>query len=155
MRTLSTNAIRSINSQQTDEVWLILLTITHADLPTPIRVVNNNENVTSRSNVFQAFPFEIILPGQDPDSPPKAMIRMDNVDRTVVSLIRNISSAPTVLMEVILASQPDTVEISFGSLSLRAVTYDASTIEGELFFEALYNEPITLSMTPSRFPGLF
>jgi hypothetical protein len=154
-RTLSATAVASLNAQETGEVWLVLLTISHPDLPTPIRVVNNNEDITSRGNVYQAFPFEIVLPGEDPDSPPRAAIRIDNVDRSVIALIRSISSAPSVTIEVILASQPNTVEIAYSSLALRNVRYDPSTIEGELFFEPLFNEPITATMTPSRFPGLF
>jgi hypothetical protein len=155
MRSLTTTATSSIHAQETGEVWLVLLTITHSTLATPIRVVNNNEDITSRGNLYQAFPFEIVMPGQDPDSLPKAMLRFDNVDRTAIATVRSIDSAPTVTIEVILASQPDTVEISFPNLTLRNVKYDASVIEGELLFENLFSEPITYSMTPSRFPGLF
>jgi hypothetical protein len=155
MRSLTTTATTSIHAQETGEVWLVLLTIAHSTLATPIRVVNNNEDITSRGNLYQAFPFEIVMPGQDPDSLPKAMLRFDNVDRTAIATVRSIDSAPTVTIEVILASQPDTVEISFPNLTLRNVKYDASVIEGELLFENLFSEPITYSMTPSRFPGLF
>lgn len=155
MRTLTSTAVSSIHAQETGEVWLVLLTISHSTLATPIRVVNNNEDITSRGNLYQAFPFEIVLPGQDPDSLPKAMLRFDNVDRTAITTIRSVEGPPNVTIEVILASQPDTVEISFPNLTLRNVKYDASIIEGELLFENLFSEPITYSMTPSRFPGLF
>lgn len=155
MRTLSGTALSSTHAQETGEVWLVLLTIAHSSLPTPIRVVNNNEDITSRGNIYQAFPFDIVMPGQDPDSLPKAKLRFDNVDRTAIATIRSIESAPTVTIEVILASQPNNVEISFPNLTLRNVQYDASVIEGELLFENLFSEPITYTMTPSRFPGLF
>lgn len=154
-RTLSSTALSSIHAQETSEVWLVLLTITHSTLAQPIRVVNNNEDITSRGYVYQAFPFDIVLPGQDPDSLPKAILRFDNVERTAIATIRSIESPPNVTIEVILASAPDTVEVSFPNLTLRNVSYDAVTIEGELFFENLYTEPVTLQMTPSRFPGLF
>lgn len=154
-RSLSSAATTSIHSQETGEVWLVLLTITHSTLPTPIRVVNNNEDITSRGNIYQAFPFEIILPSQDPDSIPKASLKFDNVDRTAISIIRGVEFPPAVTIEVILASQPDTIEVSFPNLTLRNVKYDAEAIEGELLFENLFSEPVTLTMTPSRFPGLF
>lgn len=154
-RTLSNAALASIHAQETGEVWLVLVTITHPSLATPIRVVNNNEDITSRGNLYQAFPFDIILPGQDPDGPPRAVLRFDNVERTAIAAIRSATSAPTVTLEVILASAPNTVEISFGGMALRNVTYTATSIEGELHVEPLLNEPITLNMTPSRFPGLF
>ena len=154
-RTLSNNALASIHAQETGEVWLVLLTITHDTLAQPIRVVNNNEDITSRGSVYQAFPFEIVLPGQDPDSLPKAALRFDNVERTAIATIRSIQTPPNVTLEVILASSPDNVEVSFPNLTLRNVTYNATAIEGELFFENLYTAPVTLQMTPSRFPGLF
>lgn len=154
-RTLSSTALASIHAQETGEVWLVLLTISHASLPSPIRVVNNNEDITSRGNIYQAFPFDIVLPGEDPDGITKAMLRFDNVERTAITAIRGLTSPPSVTIEVILASAPDTVEISFEGLTVRNVTYDAVQIEGELHFESLWTEPITLTMTPSRFPGLF
>lgn len=154
-RSLSSAAIASMHAQETGEVWLVLLTINHASMAQPIRVVNNTEDITSRGALFQAFPFEIILPSDDPDSPPKAIIRFDNVERTAIATIRSITSPPSVTLEVILASQPDTVEISYPNFALRNVRYDATVIEGELTFEGLYTEPITYQMTPSRFPGLF
>ena len=154
-RGLSPTAIASGNTQETSEVWLILVTISHASLASPIRVVNNNEDITSRGLLYLAFPFQIILPGEDPDSVSKAVLRFDNADRTAIAAIRGLDTAPSVSLEVILARRPDIVEISFPGLMLRNATYDAFTIEGELYFEALVSEPITYSMTPSRFPGLF
>ncbi len=50
--------------QDTDEVFLALLTIAHADISPSIRVVNNTENITSNGNLFTAFPFDIQLPDE-------------------------------------------------------------------------------------------
>jgi hypothetical protein len=154
-RSLSSTAIASANAQQTDEVWLVLLTIAHPSLATPIRVVNNNESIVSRGQTYQWFPFEIELPGEDVDSPSRARLRIDNVDRTIVNTIRSISTPPTVTLEVVLASAPNVVEVSFSGLSLREVDYDAMSVTGELVFESIFTEPVTLTMTPARFPGLF
>jgi hypothetical protein len=154
-RALSSRAIASGNAQQTSEVWLVLLTISHPDLLEPVRVVNNNENITSRGNEFIAFPFEIDLPGEDPDMPSKARLRIDNLDRRIVNIIRSITSPPSISLEVILASYPDVVEIGFEGLVMREVEYDAQAVTGDLVYESIFTEPITSTMTPSRFPGLF
>lgn len=154
-RTLSNAALASMNAQASSDVWLVLLTLSHATLATPIRLANNNEDVVSRGNTFIAFPFEVELPGEDPDQPPKAMLRIDNVDRRVVQTIRSIVAPPTVTLEVILASAPDNVEVSFTNMTLRNAQYDASTVSGELTFDAIYTEPVSLTMTPNRFPGMF
>lgn len=153
-RTLSNTALASLNAAETGEVWLVLLTITNPGITT-IRVVNNTEDITSRGNVYQAFPFEIELPGQDPDSPASARLRIDNVDKRIVEAVRSISTPPNITIEVILASQPDTVEIAYADLTLRSVEYDADSVRGELTFESIFSEPVTLSVTPNRFPGLF
>lgn len=153
-RTLSATAIAALNAQETGEVWLVLLTISNPGITT-IRVVNNTENIVSRGNTFQAFPFEIELPGQDPDTPASARLRIDNVDKQIVEAIRSISTPPNITIEVILASQPDTVEIAFSDLTLRSVEYDVDSVRGELTFESIFSEPVTLTITPNRFPGLF
>lgn len=155
MRTLSPAALLAGNAQQTGEVYLVLLTISHPNIAQPIRVVNNNENVTSRGDLFVAFPFEIDLPGEDSDNPPLARLRIDNVDRMIVNSIRQIDSPPSVTIEVVLASQPNTVEVSFDSLVMRNVGYDAAVVTGELVFEQIVVEPVATTMTPAKFPGLF
>lgn len=154
-RTLSNTALGSMHSQSTSEVWLVLLTISHPTLAVPIRLVNNNEDVVSRGNTFIAFPFEIELPGEDPEQPPKAMLRIDNVDRRVVQTIRSITAPPTITLEVILASAPNNVEVSFTNMTLRNAQFDVSTVSGELTFDSIYTEPVTLTMTPNRFPAMF
>lgn len=153
-RSLSAAAIAALTAPQTGEVWLVLLTISNASMTT-IRVVNNTEDIVSRGNTYQAFPFEIELPGEDPDSPSSARLRIDNVDKRIVEAVRSISTPPEVTIEVILASQPDTVEISYANLTLRSVEYDVDSVRGELVFESIFSEPVTLTITPNRFPGLF
>lgn len=153
-RALSAAAIASLNAQQSGEVWLVLLTISNPGITT-IRVVNNTEDIVSRGNTYQAFPFEIELPGQDPDTPASARLRIDNVDKRIVEAVRSITTPPQITIEVVLASQPDTVEIGYSNLTLRSVEYDVNSVRGELTFESIFSEPVTLTITPNRFPGLF
>lgn len=153
-RTHSAPAIASQNAQQTNEVWLVLLTITHPDITT-LRFVNNTDNIVSNSQTFTAFPFEVILPSQDADNIPRASLRIDNIDRSIVAALRSLTSPPIVQFDVILASSPNTIEATFPGMKLMNATYTAATIEGELGPELLYTEPCTLTMTPSRFPGMF
>lgn len=155
MRTLSPAALASAHARETEEVWLVLLTISHSALPTPLRFVNNFTSLTSRSNIFVAFPFEIEFPEQDADSAGEARITIDNIDRQIVETIRQISSPPSVTLEVVLASSPDTVEAQFTGLVLRNVEYDAHRVRGTLRFEDITTEPVSVQMTPARFPGMF
>lgn len=154
-RVFSTAATASINSQATDEVWLTLLTIDSDELDAPLRFVNNNESLTSRGNVYLAFPFDIEFPGQDEENPGEARLAIDNIDGSIVNFIRTIVAPPVVTIEVVLASTPDTVEAAFANMTLRNVSYDAKTVSGLLKFEDIVIEPVTYAMTPERFPGQF
>lgn len=154
--TLSTEMQTAMFSQETDDGLLVLLTITHDDLSTPIRVVANGEDITSRGNSFTAFPFEILLPSDEPDSPPNAQLTIDNVSREIGQAIRTISSAAAVLIEVIRLKSLDTVELSFPSLNLRNVRFDAGKVTGDLTSEDLQIEPYPAdTFNPSFFPGMF
>jgi hypothetical protein len=155
LRTLSPTALQSAFAQETGEVWLVLLTLAHESLTTPLRFVNDMQGITSRGDVFQPFPFEVEFPGEDPDQPTDARLVIDNIDRSIVKTLRAISAPPEITLEVVLASQPDTVEAEFTGLILRNVSYDVSKVSGTLRFEDIMTEPVSLQMTPQRFPALF
>jgi hypothetical protein len=154
--TVSSRARTALFAQQTDEVFLPLLTITHASLATPIRVVHNPQNITSRGNLFVGYPFEMELPPQDPDQPPRLRIAIDNIDRDIVASLRALSTPPSVTLEVVLAATPDTVEAGPFVMTLTGVDYDALTVTGDLAAEDVLSEPYPGdSFTPAKFPGLF
>ena len=153
-RSLTTGARASIFAEQTGEVWLALLTISGTGMTT-IRVVNNNEDIVSRGNTFQWLPFDIVLPPEEADSVPKAVLRIDHVDKRVVEAVRSITVPPTVMIEVIMASDPEHPELTLDNLILRNVQFEGGYVTGELLYESIYTEPLTYTMTPSRFPGLF
>lgn len=154
-RTQSQRAVAAQNAQQTDEVFVVLLTLSHPTLAQPIRVCNNNENVVSRGNTFIAVAFDIELPGEDDSRPGLATLRIDNVDRAVLLALRQIATPPTARIEVVLAATPDVVEVDFAGLILRNAIYDDLYVTGELAFEQIIVEPVSIAITPARFPALF
>lgn len=155
-RTLSSLAKQAIHAQETGEVFLLLLTLSHASLAQPIRVANNLENVTSNGNTFTAFPFTIVLPQEQEDQPPRMRLVIDNVDRTIVTALRNLTSPPTIQLDVVLASQPNTLEASFPGFSLRQAQYDQLVVEGELTLEEIVLEPFPEgSFDPQNFAGIY
>lgn len=153
-RALSLVATASLVEEATDEVWLVLMEITHADMADTIRVVNNTEAIVSDGETYVGLPFAIEFPDEG-DRPGEARISIDNVDRRIVEAVRSITTPPTVKLQVILASQPDTIEFELDGLKLRDVTYDAAQVQGYLRFEDLSVEPVAALITPERFPGLF
>lgn len=143
-------------SEETSDGLLVLLTIAHVDLPDPIRIVNNKTNVTSRGEEFIAFPFEIVLPTSSPDAPPKAQLIIDNVSRELGQIIRTISSAPTVLIEVVRINNFDSLELSFPAFKMKNVRFDVSQVRGDLVSDDLQIDPYPVhTFSPANFPGLF
>src|SRR5690349_9324454 len=140
---------------QESNLPLVLLDIDHVDLPSPIRVVNNKETIISNGEEYTGFPFEIMLPSSQEDSPPQAKLRIDNVSREIGQAIRTIPTAPSVTIRIVRQETPDIVEAEFQGMILRSVTYDALSVEGVLDFEDLTREPFpALSFSPSHYPGI-
>lgn len=158
-RPLSVALRQSMFAQQTAEVFLSICSISHASiLNGPLRVVNNLQNLTSNGNVYAAFPFQVTLPADGLDGSPRVRLALDNIDSTIMQAIRSIppGEPPTVQVDLVLASQPDVVEISFPNLTLRQVEYDQFVVEGDLALEEDDLEPIPYqSFTPAMTPGLF
>lgn len=154
--TVSNAARSSMFAEETSDGLLVLLTIDHDDLVSPIRLVNNNVDIISRGEEFIAFPFELILPTNNADTPPKAQLTIDNVSLELGQVIRTISSAPELLIEVIRINDFDALEVSFPAFKLKNVRFDVSQIRGELVSEDLQVEPYpSHTFSPAHFPGLF
>lgn len=158
-RTLSSAMKVMASAQETAEVLLALVTISHPTIiGGPLRVVQDMQNLTSNGNVYTAFPFSVQLPDDQDDGVAQVKLSIDNVDRSIMVALRSLppTSPPTVQVDLVLASQPNTVEISFPNLTLRNITGDALTIEGELRMdeEDLSTFPQD-SFTPQDFKWLF
>ena len=146
----------ALMAQETSEAFIVLIKIDHSNLSAPIRVSSDGVNTTSNGETFIAFPFELELPISDPDQPPRARITIDNVDRSIVTAIRSISSEATVDIDVVLGSDPDTLEVSFTGFKLVNVDYDALVVAGDLSFEDFFSEPFPSRVfSPADFPGGF
>lgn len=154
--TYSANFIDAVVNQNTDEVFLFLITLSHDDLLNPIRVVNNVENINSRGMEFTAFPFDLILPQDDGDTLPQVIISLSNVDLSLVDEIRSLNSSLDVTLEIVLASNPSYVEMSIEGMKTISVQYDAQKIEATCQIEDVLNLVFPKdSYLPSNFPGLF
>lgn len=154
--TLSATAIHEAYAEHSRVAWHILLDITHADLTGPLRLVNSRTDVVSNGNTYSSFPFDIVLPDADGETPQKASLKIDNINREIYEAIWALNPSPTVAISVVTSSQPDVIEYRTGRLYLNSVTADEMVIEGDL-------TPIRYSLetwpagvvNPARFPGLW
>jgi len=151
-RSLSNTARSSLFSiDGNGEVWLVLLKMGDT------YVVNNNEDVVSRGQTYTAYPFDVFLPPDSLEKSPTVTLRIDNVDRSLTEWIREQSEPPAVTLEIVLASDPSSVEIKIDNLLLVDVSWTATTITGTLRLEDIFNMEFPSRGSiydPAQFPGL-
>ena len=153
-------------AQETGEAVITLLTVTHDSLATPIRLSSDptvrlsddplSYGTISRDETYLFLPFEVTLGDDRDDVPTRVELRLDNADRALVGLLREVSSPPVIEVEMVLSGSPDLVEVSLPALRLADVRYDAAGISAELVVDGLQGEPYPAArFDRSRFPGLF
>jgi len=155
--TLSLAMLIAAYAQDTDEAVLLLLTITHPELPEPWRFVLNGENITSRGEVYYASYFDLILPDDSGDRPPQANLTFPNVNRLMTELLEASIQPATITIEIILASAPDVVELEFPSLQMQPGTkYNAKDVNSPLAGRRTAREGFPKGIiSPSYFQGAF
>lgn len=153
---MSTTAVAAVNAEETDEIFLMLLTFDEATLADPIRVVNNTEEIVSNGETFLPVKFEIELPPEVGDSIQAVRLSIDNVDRRIVEAVRLATGRPTATLEIVLASDPDTVEAGPFDFELERADYDALVVTGQLSFDDVSGLRCPAHIvTPHLYPDLF
>lgn len=154
--TFSASFVEAVVSQNTDQVFLFLLTLNHPDLEAPIRVVNNTEDLDSNGNTYTAFPFNLVLPQDDGDTLPQVIITLSNVSLEFIDEVRGLTGALDVTLDVVLASSPDYIEMSIEGMKTYTINYDAQTFQAVCQIEDVLNMSFPNELyLPSNFPGLF
>lgn len=173
-RTLSATFRAALAAQETEEVPIVLITITHADLDTPLRLssdptqrlTDNGSPPTeldppvygtqSRGTDYLFLPMGIVLPDDREDAAPAARLEIDNIGRETIALLRSTTDPALVHMEIVLASALDTVEIDLPELDLVSADYNINTVSVNLAINPLVTEPYPAHrFTPAGFPALF
>ncbi|NOR27613.1 MAG: DUF1833 domain-containing protein [Lutibacter sp.] len=155
-RTVSNTALQAMLAQETDEIFLTCLTIDHDDLASPILLVNDSTEIVRTAGTFLPFPFTITLPSDSEDTIPTVNLIIDNIDQSIVEVIRSIDTSPNVTMEIILASTPNVIEAGPYTFRWKTSTYDAFSVTSSLGYDDILDEPFpSLTFGPSNFPGMF
>jgi hypothetical protein len=152
----SNKLLEAALSENTSEVFLILLTFNHETFDKPIYMVNNVEDIISRGNSFMAFPFNLSLPLDDGDSLPAVSIQCENASLELIDELRKLTSPLSVTLEMILASSPDYVETSIDDMRVAAIQYDKQNLTLTATVDDLLNTSFPKERyLPSNFAGLF
>lgn len=173
-RTINAAIRAGIEASQDNDPLLAFLTITHAGLETPFRVVGDNATlngnpVTYSYNgaIFTALPFDLEILSDD-DSAPVGKVSITNVDQVIGETVRAMQDRPFIALSILPASDFDlTVEprvliasahlvYDASGLTIRNIKGDSLTMVGDLRSIDDTAEPWPgILATQARFPALF
>lgn len=154
-RQLTNKVLNELFVQNSDDPLLLLVTVSHASFTT-LYLVNNTEDIISNGNTFVAFPMQIQLPPDNAETSRNTQITFDNVSLDLITEMRSVTSPMDVTIQAVLATDPDTVEISFGELKMSDIKYDQQSIRASLILDDFLSTELTSEKyTPSIYPGLF
>ena len=154
-RQLTNALLNQLFFAQSEDPFLMLVTLSHESFDT-LRLVNNSVNITSRSQVYTAFPMEIKMSVDDGETDRRVEITFDNASRELIDEFRSVTTPIDVKIEAILASNPDVVEITVGELQIRSASYKSTSINAVLAYDDFLNTGLTSEKyEPSNFRGLF
>lgn len=137
------------------DMAILLAVIDHPDLSQPIRLARNDEDVESNGVTYFAYPFDFIHASRGEDGSSQASITIDSFNMDLIEALRASTIAPTLALQIVMESDPDTVEQSFPASRLDTFTYGANSLTGTLAKPQLMTEPAPWqAFTPAICPGL-
>lgn len=158
VRSISANTMRELLAQHSGSVMLTCVTFTHAEMSEPLRIVNNTVPIQFNGYQWTALPFTMTLPEDTEDRIPNIEMVVDNVDLTMVELLRSVSSPPGVQVDVVNV-QGSTVTREIGPLDFSLLSHDigVDTITLTIGYAIdILNEPAVQDiLNPGTAPGLF
>ena len=155
MSKLSLHAVDQMYRSSSEDPVLMLLHLTFPDA-SEYFYVNNREDIISNGQTYTAFPFDFVLPDDNPDSEPELNITISNVGLELIDSFRGNTQDITAEINMVFASFPDFSEISITDLVVRNISYDARAINITLAYEDILNTTIPSSIySPTDFPGLY
>lgn len=173
--TITDAALEKSFAQESDDPWLWFLTISHSSIDGGvICLVQNTVDIVrtvdashpaagenpapgNHQVTFHRAGFEYEPPVQSEENSSVGRLRVPNADRDMIKGLRKLqgSDVATVLIELALASDPDTPQQMPMELDLDAISYDADYVEGRLSVGALNSAWPALVFDNASFPGIF
>lgn len=140
-----------------EESPYILLEINHPALASPVRVINDTDNLTSGGELYVAIPFNCELPDDFEGQLPRASLSVDNVGRDLMYWIETSGGGEgsTATFRQVMRSRPDVVEWEI-TMYLYNVSADVAQVTAELGFANFFGRPsVQMNYRPSMSPGIF
>lgn len=148
----------NVNRLDSVESLKVLIEITHPLLSTPVRVINDNEDLVSKGNNFIAYPFEFRRAPDIENELPKGQLIFSNIGRSFVRWLEETYGASDADLKIIFArrSAPDVYENEFPcKISSTSITPELITIDIVILANKLIQRGIRFNFNTERNPGLF
>ncbi len=140
--------------QESGDPFLTLVTLTHVAFTA--RLVNNSSDIVSNGFTFTAFPMKIRLPVDDGQTVRDLTIDFDNASLDLIANFRSVTDSIGVKIEMVLASMPDVIQISYDDLLIKNIAYTATKVSAAISMDNFLSIEMTSERyAPTNFPGLF
>lgn len=164
-RVLSTRSRRAAYAQETEEVFIVLVTLTNSNWEDDVRISTDPSQLLpiaqirgtiSNGKEYVFCPFDISLPGENDEGSGVARISIDAIDRRIIQLIRSASRNIGITIQVVLESAPNAPQLTVTNFRLDKIEYDAMSVSAEISSGFLDNEPFPYQrFVKSKYPGMF
>lgn len=164
-RTLSETALSALHAEQTGTPFLVLAILEHDDLNSPLRFVDNGEDIMHDGDLYTAVGFEFRGPRESDQGFGMAEMVMANVDQWLTPTIRSLSGSVTVTVKIVtadsagLAADPPEFEYAeqeFQPFEVKQITLDETQVRAELAYNSALNRKFPAdTFNAWDFPGLF
>ncbi len=150
-----TNELKAeIFAQESANPFLTLVTLTGPGFA--FYLVDNTVDVVSQGQIFSAFPMKVKLPVDDGESAREFDLTFDNASLDLIRALRGITSPIDCRIDMILASDPDTIQMSIPDLQIRSTSYNKTSISAKIVMDNFLSVAIpSEKYTPTLFPGIF
>lgn len=159
MKALSLGAMQALFAENTDEVFVYAIRLSHSDWLDDTYLIADSDDMTYNGNVYKAFTFEVSLLPQREGGVPSVALSIDNTSLELIEFLRSVESDVSVDLSLFRRSPngANTLEIGPVALKTSKFTADVSRISVTLSMSVDYlNEPATKDrFTPANAPGLF
>jgi hypothetical protein len=148
---------RAAQQLSPDDRPLILLELSHALLPEPMRFVGDNADIVSRGHLYHATSFELNWPDDKDGRTPSATLAIGNISGGVGAFFETTHGGRGAVIAAIqiMRGAPDFIEDEL-VLDLRNIEVTMQTVSGALGYDDVLNKPaVAYTYRPETAPGLF
>lgn len=156
MRQVSDRLREAVYAQESNEVFIPIVKMSHPDWEDDVRIVRDNVALTHGGEVYQPFIFSIRLPDDEDEGFPVLRFSIENVSQALIANFRSFTGSVYARVSWVLAATPDVIEAGPFDVELTGIEYDSQAIGGTMSIEPILQEGYGhLMFTPKNTPALF